>query len=116
MAVGEFDGVFDALASVLFANLFGLFLDESRERIDAAGDIFAGFFLGRDQRVVETFDLLAFSLIDAVQSEVRSRNRVRYRLRRPQPGSLHRPDDAACALLRRHALLGLKASASCGRR
>src|SRR4051794_38641447 len=56
---------------VLLANLFGLLLDERGERVDVAGDILSGFFLGRDQRVVETFDLLVFGLVHAVQGEVR---------------------------------------------
>ena len=36
LSVGEFDRVFHAVAAVLLANLFGLFLNERRERIDAA--------------------------------------------------------------------------------
>ena len=69
MAVGEFDGVFDVFALVLLADLFGFFLDEGGEGIDVAGDVFAGFFLGRDQSVVEALDLLALGLVDAVQGE-----------------------------------------------
>ena len=70
MAVGEFDGVFDVLAVILLADLFGFFLDEGGEGIEVAGDVLPGFFLGGDQGVVETFDLFALSLVDAVQGEV----------------------------------------------
>src|SRR3984957_10484436 len=68
-AVGDFDGVFDAFAFVLLANLVGFFLHELGEGVDAAADVLSGFSLGGDERVVEALDLLAFGLIHALQSE-----------------------------------------------
>src|ERR1700722_1115734 len=68
-AVGAFDGVFDAFAFVLLANLVGFFLHELGEGVDAAADVLSGFFLGGDERVVEALDLLAFGLIDGLQSK-----------------------------------------------
>ena len=69
LSIGEFDRVFHAFAVVLLANLFGLFLNERSEGIEVAGDVFPGFFLGRNQSVVEPLNLLALSLIDAVERE-----------------------------------------------
>ena len=69
MAVREFNGIFDILAVVLLANLFGFFLDECGEGLDVARNILARLFLGGDQRVVEALDLFALGLVDAVQRE-----------------------------------------------
>ena len=41
VAVGDFDGVFDVVALVLFADLFGFLLNERGEGVDATGDIFS---------------------------------------------------------------------------
>ena len=45
-------------------------LHEGGEGIDAAADRFSRFFLGRYQRVVQAFDLLALGLVHAVQGEM----------------------------------------------
>src|ERR1700757_2897620 len=78
VAVGDLDRVFDVLAMVLLANLFGLFLDEGGEGVDAAADVLSGFLLGRHEGVVEALDLLVFRLVYAVERE---------RLRRGASGS-----------------------------
>ena len=69
VAVGDFDRVFHVVALVLLADLFGFFLHEAGEGVDAAGDILSGFFLGSDQSVIEALDLLALRLVDSVQGE-----------------------------------------------
>src|SRR5215469_6175609 len=71
VAVGQFDRVFHFIAAVLFADLFGLFLDKRGERIETDCDFLAGLVLGCNQDVVETFHLLALRLIDTVQREMR---------------------------------------------
>src|SRR5215467_7439060 len=70
VAIGELDGIFNPLAEVLLADLFGFFLHERGEGVEASGDLLPGFLFGGDQDVVEALDLLALGLIDAVQGEM----------------------------------------------
>jgi len=46
------DRVHHRIAAVLLANLAGLFLDERRERIEVAGNLFARLLLGCGQRLI----------------------------------------------------------------
>jgi len=71
VAVGEFDRVLHVFAVILLANLLGFLLHEISKGVEVAGDTLSGFFLGRDQGVVEALDLFALCLVDGVQREVR---------------------------------------------
>src|SRR5215831_1815106 len=75
VAIGEFDGIFNPLAEVLLADLFGLFLHERGEGIEASRDLLPGFLFGGDQDVVGALNLLALGLIDTVQGEMGGRTR-----------------------------------------
>src|ERR1700687_5504696 len=55
------DRVHHRIAAMLLANLAGLFLDERRERIEVAGNLFSRLLLGFGQRLVEGFTLLPLS-------------------------------------------------------
>ena len=52
------DRVHHRIAALLLANLAGLFLDERREGIEIAGNLFSRLLLGFAQRLVEGFNLL----------------------------------------------------------
>src|ERR1035438_3931617 len=53
----SFNRVLNCFAAVLFAQFAGLFLDEGRERIEVARNLFSRFLLGSGQHPVERFDL-----------------------------------------------------------
>src|SRR4029077_16988628 len=55
------DRVDHRIAAVLLANFAGLFLDERREGIKIARNLFPGLLLGFGQRIVEGFNLLLLS-------------------------------------------------------
>src|ERR1700722_16343361 len=85
VSFGEFHREFNPLASVLLANLFGLFLNEGGEGIQISGHALSRLFLGCNQRVVEALHLLALGLVYMMQGKRLRSGRRRCRRRMTQP-------------------------------